>query len=84
MNIKELRSIFIKEEIPDGAYDIVDKGWVTASDGVILRENEGVYEMVYSERGVEEVLQESDNENTICIAFIKEMARGYKRLRKYL
>ena len=52
MNIKELKGILDKEEVWEGAYDILDKNFVPSYDGFIINKaDNGDFRLYYVERG---------------------------------
>ena len=85
MNIKELKGILDKEEVWEGAYDILDKNFVPSYDGFIINKaDNGDFRLYYVERGQRDLLLQTDSEEQVCIEFLRVMGRGDKNLLKYI
>ena len=85
MNIKELKGILDKEEVWEGAYDILDKNFITSWDGFIINKaDNGDFRLYYVERGQRDLLLQTDSEEQVCIEFLHVMGRDDKNLLKYI
>lgn len=85
MNISKLREILEKEKIDPIAYDILGKNFLTGYDGFIINKaDNGDFRLYYVERGQRDLLLQTDSEEQVCIALLREMGRGLKTLLKYI
>ena len=85
MNISALKVILEKEKINPHEYDILDKNFITSYDGFIINKSaEGAFRMYYVERGQRDLLLQTDSEEQVCIALLREMGRADKCLFKYI
>lgn len=85
MNISALKVILEKEKINPHEYDILDKNFITSYDGFIINKSaEGAFRMYYVERGQRDLLLQTDSEEQVCIALLREMGRADKNLLKYI
>ena len=85
MNISKLREILEKEKIDPIAYDILGKNFLTGYDGFIINKaDNGDFRLYYVERGQRDLLLQTDSEEQVCSALVREMGRGCKTLLKYI
>lgn len=85
MTIDELKKILVKEKVNPFHYSVTDSTFIKATEGFLIRMamNES-WQLIFEERGEQQVEGEFDNEHDVCLAFLKEMAYDYKQLKKYL
>lgn len=85
INIKILKEILKTEHIDPAAYDILQDDYLTGYDGFIINKaDNGDFRLYYVERGQRDLLLQTDSEEQVCIALLREMGRGCKTLLKYI
>lgn len=76
MKQTDLLKLLKQNNISENSYDILDKGFVAASEGYLVVQEEGVYCLYYCERGHKELLCSSSNLEAVLDELAEEVVSG--------
>ncbi len=73
MKHTELLKLLEENNISKNSYDILDKGFITASDGYLVTKEKGKFCLYYSERGKKELITTDSDLEKIFDALAQEI-----------
>lgn len=84
MKQTDLLKLLKQSNISENSYDILDKGFVAASEGYLVTQEDGVYCLYYCERGNKELLCTAKSLEIVLDEFAQEMANNNADFQKLL